>query len=72
MPDELHGRRKRAKGPSKSRGLVSEAFHEVYADEPSTVERANVSEGRKKKMRVAIALNKAREAGARIPRKKGY
>lgn len=38
---------------------VKAAFHEVMSNEPSTVSRANVSEARKKKMRIAIALRKA-------------
>ena len=51
----------------KSRSIVQRAFKEVQSDEPSTVTRANVSPKRKKKMRVAIALNKARKAGAQVP-----
>jgi hypothetical protein len=46
-------------GPSKKK--VAAAFHEVMHNEPSTVARADVSEKRKQKMRVAIALNKARQ-----------
>lgn len=57
------------KKKSKSRKKVEAAFHEVMNKEPSTVKRAKVSEARKKKMRIAIALNKARKAGARIPKK---
>ena len=56
---------------TKSQKLIKAAFHEVYAKEPSTVSRVNVSEVRKKKMRVAIALSKARKAGARVSKKKG-
>lgn len=53
---------------AKRNGKVAAAFHEVFSKEPSTVSRARVSEARKKKMRVAIALSKARKAGARIPK----
>ena len=53
----------------KSKRLVKAAFEEVYADEPSTVTRANVSGERKRKMLVAIALSKARKRGARVPKK---
>ena len=51
----------------KREGRVAEAFHEVMHHEPSTVRRADVSAARKRKMRIAIALNKARKAGAHIP-----
>lgn len=61
----------KAKARTKTQKLTKQAFDEVYANEPSTVSRANVSEEKKKKMRVAIALNKARKAGASIPKKKG-
>jgi hypothetical protein len=54
---------------STSQQKLDRAFHEVMTNEPSTVARADVSEARKKKMRVAIALNKARKAGVRIPRR---
>jgi hypothetical protein len=46
-----------------SQKKVAAAFHEVMHNEPSTVARADVSEKRKQKMRVAIALNKARQKG---------
>ncbi len=61
MPGNPHG--------GKSRAKVKAAFHEVFTDEPSTVTRANVSGERKHKMKVVIALNKARKAGARIPKR---
>lgn len=56
---------------SKTKRLVREAMREVHTNEPSTVSRADVSPARKDKMRVAIGLQKARDAGAKIPRKKG-
>ena len=58
-----------AKKKSKSQKIVEAKMREVHTNEPSTVARANVSEARKKKMRKAIALDKARKAGARVPRK---
>jgi hypothetical protein len=56
--------------PTKSQRLVSEAMRETHTHEPSTVARADVSPARKEKMRVAIGLEKARDAGANIPRRK--
>jgi hypothetical protein len=53
---------------SKSDKKVDKAFHEVMHNEPSTVKRADVDAPTKQKMRTAIALNKAREAGADIPK----
>jgi len=49
--------------------ITKKAFHEVMHNEPSTVKRAKVSKERKRKMRIAIALDKARKAGADIPEK---
>jgi hypothetical protein len=46
--------------PKPSKKKVAAAFAEVMHNEPSTVARADVSEARKQKMRVAIALSKAR------------
>lgn len=48
---------------------IRAAFHEVFTNEPSTVRRARVSGEKKRKMKIAIALSKARKAGARIPKK---
>ena len=53
----------------KSRSKLESAMREVHEDEPSTVERADVSGERKEKMLQAIAFSKARKAGARLPRK---
>ena len=54
-----------------TKGKVAAAFHEVSANEPSVVgkTRAKFGAERAEKQRVAIALSKARAAGARIPRK---
>ena len=57
-----------AKKQSKSDKKVAQAFHEVMHNEPSTVKRADVSQERKQKMKVAIALSKARDAGADVPK----
>ena len=50
---------------AKVRGAFSEVMHKT----PSTVTRAKVSGPRKQKMKVAIALDKARRSGADIPYK---
>jgi hypothetical protein len=60
-----------AKKPSKTERLVTAAMREVHTNEPSTVARARVSAPRKEARRKAIALEKARDAGAQIPRKRG-
>lgn len=46
---------------------VSAAFHEVFHDKPKTVDTSKSAEGQRKQM-VAIALSKARAAGAHIPK----
>lgn len=61
---------KQKKAQSKSQALVSSAMREVHTNEPSTVTRANVKGEQKEKMLKAIALSKARKAGARIPKKR--
>lgn len=50
-------------------GKLHAIFSEVMHNTPSTVKRAKVSKKRKKKMKIAIALNKARKAGLHIPKK---
>ncbi len=60
-----------AKKPSASKEKLTAAMREVHANEPSTVSRANVSPARKEAMRKAIAFEKARDEGAKLPRKKG-
>ena len=59
-----------AKKQSASKEKLDTAMHEVFANEPSTVTRAQVSPERKRKMKVAIAFSKARKAGAELPKKK--
>lgn len=46
---------------------VSAAFHEVFHNKPKTVDTSKSAEGQRKQM-VAIALSKARAAGAKIPK----
>jgi hypothetical protein len=50
---------------------VDEAFHEVYANVPKNVKKTGKTGMAKRKMMTAIALSKARQAGARIPMKGG-
>lgn len=54
-----------AKKQSKSRQKVASAMREVHRNKPSTA----TAKGGEPQLR-AIALNKARKAGARVPRKK--
>jgi hypothetical protein len=46
---------------------VANAFHEVFHNKPSTVDTSKSAPGQRKQM-IAIALSKARAAGARIPK----
>lgn len=50
--------------------LKSAAFHEVHADEPAIVGHTRAKFGAKRAtaQKTAIALSKARKAGARIPK----
>ena len=45
---------------------VATAFHEVFHNKPRTVDTTK-SAGSQRKQMIAIALSKARAAGARIP-----
>lgn len=56
---------------SKSQKKVSAAFHEVFHDVPKTVKATGKTGDAKRKMMVAVALSKARAAGAKIPKKGG-
>jgi hypothetical protein len=60
------------KKPTKTEKLVHRAFSEVHANTPKQVKRTYAMHGpdAAKKQRTAIALSKAREAGARIPKPK--
>jgi hypothetical protein len=56
-----------AKKEHRNDGKISSAFHEVFHNKPKTVDRSKSKEGQRKQM-VAIALSKARAAGAHIPK----
>lgn len=58
------------KKPTKTEKKVAEAFHEVHTNVPSTVKATGKTGAAKEKMLTAIALNKAREKGADIPKPK--
>ena len=58
-----------AKKPTKTEKKVAEAFHEVHANVPSTVKATGKTGAAKEKMLTAVALSKARAAGADIPEK---
>lgn len=50
---------------------IKRAFHEINKNEPTIVKKTRATKGAKaaQKQKVAIALNKARQRGARIPKK---
>ncbi|MCI0526268.1 MAG: hypothetical protein L0Y56_02270 [Nitrospira sp.] len=54
----------------KSRGIAERMFREVFRDEPQVVAKTRRKKGAKAahRQKVAIALSKARRAGARIPK----
>lgn len=51
----------------RNNSKVESAFHEVFHNKPKTVDTSKSKEGQRKQM-VAIALSKARAAGAHIPK----
>lgn len=57
------------KRKTKSERIIEEMMREVHTNIPSTVRIAGVSGKKKKQMLKAIALSKARAAGAKIPAK---
>ena len=61
-----------AKKPSKTRRLTTAAFREVHEKQPKRVTLTIGTYGKERgeKQRIAIALDKARQKGARIPKKK--
>lgn len=59
-----------AKHQNHSQRRVASTMREVHTNIPSTVQRADVSGSRREAMLRAIALNKAREAGAIVPKPK--
>jgi hypothetical protein len=52
----------------KKNPKVAAAFHEVFHDVPKTVKATGKTGEAKRKMMVAVALSKARAAGAKIPK----
>jgi hypothetical protein len=56
-----------AKKQLSSDKKVSAAFHEVYSDVPKNVKKTGKTGEAKRKMMTAIALSKARAAGADVP-----
>ena len=48
---------------------VSSAFHEVFSKVPKNVKKTGKTGMAKRKMMIAIALSKARQSGAHIPKK---
>jgi hypothetical protein len=52
---------------AKKSKKVAAAFHEVFHNKPKTVDTSKSPEGQRKQM-IAIALSKARQAGAKIPK----
>jgi hypothetical protein len=61
LTDGSNRGKKASESSSPPKAKVEAAFREVYADEPSTVTRANVSGERKRKMMAAVAYSKARK-----------
>lgn len=59
-----------AKKKTKSEIIIEKMMREVHTNIPSTVKRAKVSGERKERMLKAIAIAKAREAGAKILKRK--
>lgn len=67
MPQHFKGK----KGKARTRALVEHAFSEVKSDEPSIVGKTRRKKGAAaaERQETAIALSKARAAGANIPKK---
>jgi hypothetical protein len=57
------------KKPSKTQRLVSAAMKEVHENVPRNVKKTGKTGKAAEKMKVAIALSKARSAGAKVPKK---
>ena len=54
----------------KTINLTKKAFDEVHKNVPANVKKTGKTGAAKEKMMTAIALSKARAAGAKIPAKK--
>jgi Family of unknown function (DUF6496) len=70
VTDYSSGYKPKPTGQSKSQKVVASAFHEVFHNTPAAVTKTAAKSGpvQAQKQRVAIALSKARAAGARIPK----
>ena len=57
---------------TKTRRIVKAAFHEVHENQPKIVMHTIAKKGPEvgRKQKIAIALDKARRKGARIPKKR--
>ena len=55
---------------SKSKQIIEESMREVFDNPPSTVKAGQSAEATRKQ-KVAIGLSKAREKGAKVPKKRG-
>lgn len=55
--------------PTKKTRLVKAAMDEVHSNVPKAVIKSGKTGKAAEKMKIAIALSKARAAGARIPKK---
>jgi len=58
--------RYKASARSGSDPRVEQAFHEVYSKVPKTVEATGKTGKAKRKMMEAVAMSKARAAGAKV------
>ena len=65
MPIRLGGR---MPAKSKSKKIVEESMREVFENPPSTVKPGQSAEATRKQ-KVAIGLSKARDKGAKVPKK---
>ena len=54
-------------GREISESITKKAFREVFTNEPSTVKKKGRTKKQQHKQKVAIALSKARQAGANVP-----
>lgn len=70
MPESQGGLYRAKSRKRKSRSITDRTFGEVFANEPKVVAktRRKKGAGAARKQKIAIALSKARRAGARIPR----
>ena len=57
-----------AKAKSTSKKIIEDSMREVFDNPPSTVKPGQSAEATRKQ-KVAIALSKSRDKGAKVPRK---